>query len=151
MEAVQSWTRLADENVQAPTIVNWDTEKMAVLNLSGDFKIIRKGEEIARRYVCRVRKIAENHQDRPEGGSEAEKWQEHFCQLVEDLTIEEKEILERNPEVRQRLLEMVEKHQDVVSSLDQAIGRTNFVENTVQIVPGARLVKERMRPSCWRT
>ena len=102
---------MTDEDVQAPPAVYRDTEKIAVLNLSGDFKIIRKGEEIAESYPCTVGKIAgleETHQDQPEDGvedqpkegTEAEKRQEHFRQWVKDLMIEETEILKRNPEVR---------------------------------------------------
>ena len=43
-------------------------------------------------------------------------------------------------------MEILERHQDVFSSPGKTIGRTNLMEFTVRTVPGARPVKERVRP-----
>ena len=67
--------------------------------------------------------------------------EEQFQQLLKDLKIDKNTVLMANPAIRQRLIEMLEKYQDVFSSPGKNIGKTHLVEFVVRTVPGAQPVK----------
>ena len=157
MEGERLIEPLRDDEMQAPPAVYNDAEKVAVLNLASEFRIIKAGEQIGESYACQVGTVEsiqeikdeEDSNEEAQAGNTETKEQEkkqQFQKLLEELGIAENEILRNNPGIRQRLVEMLERYQEVFSSPERSIGRTNLVEFVVRTVPGARPVKERIRP-----
>ena len=65
---------------------------------------------------------------------------------MEELKIEENVVLKRNPAVKQKLMDILEQYQEVFSSPEKIIGRTNLIEFQIKVIPGSQPVSERMRP-----
>ena len=115
-----------------------------MLNLADEHRIIRAGDQIAESYECKVGTIEEvneiqeeeEQEDADQAGDEATKKQQ-FHKLLTDLKIRDNELLKENPAIRQKLMEILERHQDVFSSPGKKIGRTNLMEFTARTVPGA--------------
>ncbi|MDP6725577.1 MAG: reverse transcriptase family protein, partial [Arenicellales bacterium] len=143
---------LWDETMQAPPAAYKDTDQVAVLNLAPDFRWIAAGEEIAEAYDCQVEtieainEIKEEDQPAEEQMERTPVQEEQFQQLLKDLKIDKNAVLMANPAIRQRLIEMLEKYQDVFSSPGKNIGKTHLVEFVIRTVPGAQPVKHRVRP-----
>ena len=135
---------LRDPNMQALPAVYRDAEKVAVLNLASEFRIVKAGEGIGDAYECRVDtvKAIEEIEENCDTEAKERDEKEQLRTLLKDLGIAENELLKNNPGIRQRPIEILEKHKEVFSSPEKNIGRTNLVEFTVRTIPGAQPVKE---------
>ena len=123
MEGERLIEPLRDDEMQAPPAVYNDAEKVAVLNLASEFRIIKAGEQIGESYPCQVgtveavQEIEEDElqedkaqvEDKAQSEDKGTKKQQ-FQQLLEDLGIAENKLLTNNPGIRQRLVEILEKH-----------------------------------------
>ena len=65
---------------------------------------------------------------------------------MEELKIEENVVLKRNPAEKQKLMDILIKYQEVFSSPEKIIGRTNLIEFQIKVIPGSQPVRERVRP-----
>jgi hypothetical protein len=55
-------------------------------------------------------------------------------------------MLSQEPEMLRTVKDLVREYQDVFSSPEQAIGKTNLIEFSLELEPGARLQKARVCP-----
>ena len=206
---------IKDNELQVPPAVYKEAEQIAVLNISTEYRIVKKGEQVGESFPCEVGQIEEVQMDEgpidknekskedssarrklekdlstkkkskkdlsmkkkesvknskvqkkkndsdieseridkmesaedPISTEDAEQIQKkNFCALIAELKIEENVILRKNPAIKQKLMDILEKYQDVFSSPEKAIGLTNLIEFQIKVVPGAKPVRERVRP-----
>ena len=152
---------IKDDQLQVSPAVYEETEQIAVCNISEEFRIIKKGEQVGESSSCEViKEMSMDPNDKKESqdqekvqkeseqnsGTEEEVRKRNFCTLITELKIEENVILKKNPAVKQKLMEILEKYQEVFSSPEKIIGRTNLIEFNVKITPGSKPVRERIRP-----
>ena len=56
-----------------------------------------------------------------------------------EIEIEENAILQRNPDVKQKLVDILERYQEVFSSPEKAKGQTSLIQFQNKRVPGSNL------------
>ena len=62
------------------------------------------------------------------------------------MRLEENEILKSKPELLDRVKTLVWDYRDVFSNPEQDIGKTNLIEFSVNLKPGSKPVKQKVRP-----
>ena len=71
---------------------------------------------------------------------------EHLEKLFQDLKLYENKMLKEHPGMLEKTKELIRRHKEVFSSPDQVIGRTNLIEFDVQLKPGTKPKKAKVRP-----
>ena len=142
---VESAGRTLCEAVEA--VHDWKNQenKIAVMNIQDENVVIKKGSEIAR--ITTVRIGQQSKEPITEVPSEKVlKVEDRSEKLLQDLQIEENEMLRSNPEIKQKVKDLVVEYQDVFSEPGNEIGKTNLMEFTLDLKPEARPIRQRLRP-----
>ena len=128
--------------VQAVFAAYKNPGKVAVLNLGTEDKTLKKGVTVA--TATRLKVVPkEDHGDVKVTGEEKTKQLED---LFEQLNLKDNKMLQENPEILKKLLVILEKYQDVFSAPGAETGDTDLVEFEVTLQPGAKPVRQKLRP-----
>ena len=128
-------------SVRAVPGIYQDQKKIAVLNLEED-RVLRAGTQIAEvlptKHLPRekteekVRSVKE-----PDGRAE---------ELIKELKLDEKELLNADPALKEQVKELVREYSDIFSSPEVAFGKTSLIEFEIHLEPGSKPVKSKLRP-----
>ena len=69
-----------------------------------------------------------------------------IAKLWKDLKLDDNEVLNKNPKVKNLFYSMLNTHQNVFTSDTCAVGKTSWEEFKIELVPGARPVNQHVRP-----
>ena len=129
-------------SVRAVPGVYQDQKKIAVLNLEED-RVLRAGTQIAEilptKHILRE-KPEERVRSTKESDSRAE-------ELIKELRLDEKELLNADPALKEQVKELVGEYSDVFSSPEVAFGKTSLIEFEIHLEQGSKPVKARVRPT----
>ena len=124
---------------------------IAMLNLGENKVSIKKGDPIA--HYAYVRRHPASREERvdevsmetdidPGSPEEEEKIQELWTQLK----LEENQLLSDRPDVREKVRQVLRKHWKVFSTESRLIGETDLLEFEVELEPGAKPHRGKVRP-----
>ena len=132
-----------DQLVQAVVAAYKNPGRVAVLNLGQEDRILKKGRTVG--TASRLRVV----QNQDSGGVKTvsdEDRAKQLDELVEKLNLKSNKMLKDNPEIMKKLLVILDKYQEVFSTPEAETGNTDLVEFEVNLQPGARPVKQKLRP-----
>ena len=128
-------------SVSAVPGVYKDQKKIAVLNLEGE-RVLRAGMQIAEitptKHLPRVvpkEKVRSTKET--EGRAE---------ELIKELRLDEKELLKADPKLKEKVEELVREYLDIFSSPEEVFGKTDLVEFEINLEPGSKPYKTKVRP-----
>ena len=131
-----------------------NTRRIAMLNLGTEKFKIQKGQSIARfSYVKRNPLEAQPRDERVQEvrtetdiapGSEEE--EAKLNELWQQLKLEENPLLADRPDAKERVRQILRKHWKVFSSEARLIGETDLLEFEVELEPGAKPHRGKVRP-----
>ena len=129
-------------SARAVPAVYRDQKKIAVLNLEGE-QVLRAGTQIAEitpaKHILReVPKEKVRSAQEVDGRAE---------ELIKELRLEEKELLKADPNLMEKVKELVREYTDIFSSPEVAFGKTSLIEFEVHLEPGSKPVKAKVRPT----
>ena len=125
---------------QALPAVYSPTSRIAMLNLGPKF-LLKKDTQIGEAIPLSLSKTPVNQERVSTLGREEIKEQ-----LLQDLGLDANPILQKDPVLLQHVKELIGEYQDVFASPEQEIGKTSLIEFNVTLKPGARPVKQKVRP-----
>ena len=118
-----------------------DQKKIAVLNLKGE-QVLRAGTQIAEITPARhVLKKAPEEKVRS-----AKEEEDRVEEVIKELRLDEKELLNEDPEMKRKVKELVREYIDIFSSPELAFGKTDLVEFEIDLEPGSKPYKTKVRP-----
>ena len=118
-----------------------DQKKVAVLNLKGE-QVLRAGMQIAEITPARhVLKKAPEEKVRS-----AKEEENRVEEVIKELRLDEKELLNKDPEMKRKVKELVREYIDIFSSPELAFGKTDLVEFEIDLEPGSKPYKTKVRP-----
>ena len=119
-----------------------DQTKVALLNLEGD-QVLRAGTQIAEiiptKHILRgtTEEKAKSVKE-PDGRAE---------ELIKELRLDEKDLLNRDPEMKEKVKDLIREFTDVFSSPEVAFGKTDLIEFEIKLKPGSQPFKAKVRPT----
>ena len=67
-------------------------------------------------------------------------------ELWKELRLEKNEMLKKEPELKEKLKELIKEYSDIFSSSEQSFGKTSLIEFEIRLEPGTKPVKTKLRP-----
>ena len=127
--------------VQAVPGVYQQQSKVAVLNLEEE-RVLRAGTQIAKliptKHILNKVEGERVRVAKEDPGRVEELWKE--------LRLEENEMLKKEPELKEKLKELIKEYSDIFSSPEQSFGKTSLIEFEIRLEPGTKPVKTKLRP-----
>ena len=127
--------------IETITAVYDRAERIAILN-EGDCKIIKKGTQVGEVSPLKQAQI----EPQEEVVKEINDPEEELEKLCQELNLDNNTLLKPHPKMLQQVKGLIREYQDVFSSPEQAIGKTDLMEFDITLTPGARPVKSKVRP-----
>ena len=135
-----------EARVQAVPACYRDPGKIAMLNLSEENFLIRKGSQIATYQRVRIKKPVTGSEGIKDLREEDKTTKEEIVRnMVSALKIDENEMLKENPTVKRRVLELIEEYYDVFADPETQFGHTNLMEFEINVKED-KPIRERVRP-----
>ena len=133
-------------NIQAVSAVYNDPTKLGILNLSDEKIKLKKGAVVAQYHVTKIASIVPDQIAGigREGDEEAD--DAVFKELVEKLKFNENDLLNRNPQIKGKLLELVREYTDVFAEPESVIGTTDVIEFDIKLKEGSVPHRSKLRP-----
>ena len=129
-------------SVSAVPGVYKDQKRIAVLNLEGE-RVLRAGTQVAE--ICPTGHILkEVPKEKVRSTQETDGRVE---ELVKELRLDEKELLKADPKLKEKLVELVREYLDIFSSPEEVFGKTSLVEFEINLEPGSKPYKAKVRPT----
>ena len=119
-----------------------DQKRVAVLNLEGD-RVLRAGTQIAEIIPTKhiLQKLPE---EKVRSAKESEDRSE---ELIKELGLDEKKLLNADPDLKEKVKALVREYTDIFSSPEVSFGKTSLIEFEVTLEPGSKPVKAKVRPT----
>ena len=125
-------------NIQALSAVYYDPGKIAILNLSDEARKLKKGAVIASFEHTRISPMDVKEIVEDEDAS--------FLELKQKLKLDENELLNRNPQIKEQLIGLIKEYQDVFADPESQVGETDLVEFDIEVKPGSIPHRSKVRP-----
>ena len=142
-----------DDTCQPIGALYRNTDKIAILNLGETSRKIYKGNCICQMQYVKRNDEAEARDERVENirtetdidpGSPEE---ENKIQVLwEQLKLDENKLLAERPDVREKVFQILRKHWKVFSSEARLIGETDLIEFEIELEPGTKPHRGKVRP-----
>ena len=142
-----------DDTCQPIGALYRNTDKIAILNLGETSRRIYKGNCICQMQYVKRNDEAEARDERVENirtetdidpGSPEE---ENKIQVLwEQLKLDENKLLAERPDVREKVFQILRKHWKVFSSEARLIGETDLIEFEIELEPGTKPHRGKVRP-----
>ena len=117
--------------------------KIAMINQLEDDLIIKAGTRIAK--YSEVESLRKRQSE--EVVNRLLENKPNIMELIRKLKIEENEILKKNPSIKARLIKLIEDYADVFADPEGVqIGITDQIEFDIELKPGAKPKKQKLRP-----
>ena len=129
-------------SVRAVPGVYRDQKKIAVLNLEGE-RVLRAGTQIAE-IIPTKHILREVPKEKVRSAKEADDRAE---ELIKELQIDEKELLKADPVLKEKVKDLVREYADIFSSPEVTFGKTSLIEFEINLEPGSKPVKAKVRPT----
>ena len=129
-------------SVRAVPGVYRDQKKIAILNMEGD-RVLRAGTQIAEIFPTK-HILSEKTEEKVRSAKEPDGRAE---ELLQELRLDEKELLNADPALKEQVKELVREYSDVFSSPEVAFGKTSLIEFEIHLEPGSKPVKAKLRPT----
>ena len=130
------------DGVRAVPGVYRDQKQIAVLNLEGE-RVLRAGTQIAEITPAR-HILQEKTEEKVKSVKESD---DRVEELIKELRLDEKELLKADPILKEEVESLVKEYSDVFSSPEVAFGKTTLIEFEVNLKPGSKPVKAKVRPT----
>ena len=133
------------------------TNRIAILNTGRRDLIIHPGTKMGRLEVQKVytrvpqeqealRRVKRAAGEKPVRGEDTPEILAHKAQILKDLKIEENPLLQKNPETKRRLREIIDRYWRVFGEPDMSTGLTDMAEFKIELKPGATPQRAQVRP-----
>ena len=130
------------DKVEVITAVYGQTDSIGILNGGGTTYILKRGAQLGEASPLKIAK-AGTVAETVKGVHEEDTV---LGRLYEDLKLDDNELLKKHPRLLKQVKDLVRKYQDVFSSPEQAIGKTDLMEFDITLTEGARPVRSKVRP-----
>ena len=129
-------------SVSAVPGVYRDQKKIAVLNLKGE-RVLRAGTQVAE-VIPTKHILRQAPEEKVRSAKEADNRAE---ELIKELRLDEKELLKADPSLKKKVTELVKEYTDIFSSPEVAFGKTSLIEFEINLEPGSKPYKAKVRPT----